>query len=89
MCSLGDDPRHVDIAADGGGILSKAVGGGGDAFHPGLGVNDQHHRQIECFGHHRSAGAIAIIEAHHTLNDADVALAAGVVAGQSLLAFEP
>jgi len=87
--ALSDHARHIDLAVDGRRIFSKSIGRGGDAFHACLGVDDQHNRQIEGFGNHRGAGAVAVIQTHHALDNADIALAASVVASKAGVAFEP
>ncbi len=86
--ALGDDPRNVDLSADRVGVLAKAQRGRRDAFHPCFGVDDEDHGRKR-LGDHRGARAVAVVQPHDALDDADVALAAVVVPPQTALATEP
>lgn len=83
--ALGDHADHVDAAADPVGVRPEAECGRRDALHAGARVDHEHDRKAERLGDRGRARPVAVVQPHGALDDADVALAAGVVPTKSVL----
>ena len=87
----GGEPSHdIDVVAAALGVLLEPQRGGGDPFHPGFGVDHEHHREVERL---RDRGGVdrPLVDTQHPLHDADVAVVgtAGVGASDPVVAREP
>jgi len=89
VSALRNDTYDIDIGVGIFAVPLKAECSRGDTLHPSVSIDDEDDGKVERFGDHGGTGSVTVVQPHHTLHDADIAVASGVVPPKPVFSLEP
>jgi hypothetical protein len=89
VSALRNDTYDIDIGVGIFAVPLKAECSRGDTLHPSFSIDDEDDGKVERFGDHGGTGSVTVVQPHHSLYDADVAVAPGVVPPKPVFSLKP